>query len=81
MAVPSERGGPMSFLDYGEILPGIWLIDAAGQAVNIQWPMDSCDHSKPDTAKALAALTVISSAPVPVPASAPVSAEETKTTP
>ncbi|MEV8143069.1 hypothetical protein [Specibacter sp. NPDC078709] len=65
LAVPSERGGPMSCLDYGEILPGIWLINAAGQAVNVQWPMDSCDHSKPDTASALAMLTVVSSAPVP----------------
>ena len=65
LAVPSERGGPMSCLDYGETLPGIWLINATGQAVNIQWPMDSCDHSKPDTAKALAALTVTSSTPVP----------------
>lgn len=65
LAVPSERGGPMSCLDYGEILPGIWLINAAGQAVNVQWPMDSCDHSKPDTASALAALTVLSSTPVP----------------
>ncbi|MEV8180460.1 hypothetical protein [Specibacter sp. NPDC078692] len=65
LAVPSERGGPMSCLDYGEILPGIWLINAAGQAVNVQWPMDSCDHYKPGTASALAALTVVSSTPVP----------------
>lgn len=34
-------------------------------AFNVQWPMDSCDHSKPDTASALAALTVLSSTPVP----------------
>lgn len=66
LAVPSERGGPINCLDYGEILPGIWLINAAGQSVNIQWPMDACDHSKPDTATALAALTVTSSTPVPM---------------
>lgn len=65
LAAPSERGGPKNCLDYGETLPGIWLINAAGQAVNTQWPMDSCDHSKPETAKALATLTVTSSTPVP----------------
>ncbi len=65
LAVSSERG-PASCLDYGEILPAIWLVNASGQAVNIQWPMDSCQHSLPETAKALNGLTVISTRNVPL---------------
>lgn len=65
LAQPSERGGPANCLDYGEALPDIWLIDTTGQTVNIQWPMDSCGHSLPGTAAALAALTVTSTEPRP----------------
>ena len=65
LATPSERGGPASCLDYGEILPGIWLVNAAGEAVNAQWPMDSCGHSLPGTYEALKGLTVVSSKTVP----------------
>ena len=57
LATPSERGGPASCLDYAEILPAIWLVNAEGKAIDVQWPMDSCDHSLPGTAAALAALT------------------------
>lgn len=57
LAKPSERGGNVSCLDYGEILPAIWLVNAGGQAVNAQWPMDSCGHSLPGTFEALKALT------------------------
>lgn len=65
LAKPSERGGPASCLDYGEILPAIWLVNAAGQAVNVQWPMDSCGHSLPGTIEALRALTVTESKSIP----------------
>ncbi|AIY03926.1 MULTISPECIES: hypothetical protein [Arthrobacter] len=70
LAESSERG-PASCLDYGEILPSIWLINAAGQAINIQWPLDSCDHSKPGTAAALVTLTVTRTEPVPAKDAAP----------
>ncbi|MET4002505.1 hypothetical protein ABIB48_001221 [Arthrobacter sp. UYCu511] len=71
LAQPSERGGPVSCLDYAELPPAIWLVNAEGQAVNIQWPLDSCEHTKPDTAKALQALTVSESRSVPSPEAAP----------
>lgn len=71
LAQPSERGGPVSCLDYAELPPAIWLLNAAGQAVNIQWPLDSCEHTLPDTAKALQALTVSHSRSVPSPEAAP----------
>lgn len=61
LAKPSEREGPASCLDYGEILPAIWLVNSAGQAVIVQWPMDSCNHSLPGTSEALRALTVTDS--------------------
>lgn len=65
LAEPTERG-PGNCADYGEILPAIWLVNAQGQAVNIQWPMDSCSHSKPATFTALSALTVAKSRSVPM---------------
>ncbi|MGP9500583.1 hypothetical protein ACT3TS_00020 [Specibacter sp. AOP5-B1-6] len=66
LAKPSERGGNASCLDYGEILPAIWLINADGQAVNAQWPMDNCSHSLPGTFEALKALTPTDSETIPV---------------
>lgn len=66
LAEPSDRGGPGACADYGEILPAVWLINAAGQAVNLQWPMDSCNHSKPATFTALSALTVTESSTIPM---------------
>ena len=71
LAKPSERGGPASCLDYGEILPAIWLVNSAGQAVIIQWPMDSCNHSLPGTIDALRALTVTESQTIPSQDAAP----------
>lgn len=61
LAEPSDRAQNVSCLDYAEVLPEVWLVNAAGQAVNVQWPLDGCDHSKPDTAQALAELTVTQS--------------------
>lgn len=61
LAKPSERGGNVSCLDYGEILPTIWLVNSDGQAVTAQWPMDNCSHSLPGTAAALKALTATES--------------------
>ncbi len=48
--------------DDGETVPGLWLVDATGQAINVVWPLDVCGKArgKPDTAKALEALTVSS---------------------
>lgn len=65
LATPSERGGPGSCLDYGEILPALWLVNAQGKAINVQWPMDSCGNSPPGNAAALAALTATTEKTLP----------------
>ncbi|MDO5752148.1 hypothetical protein [Arthrobacter sp.] len=61
LAEPSDRAHNVSCLDYAELVPELWLVNAGGQAINVQWPMDGCEHSKPDTAKALAWLTATDS--------------------
>ncbi|MDJ0313760.1 hypothetical protein [Arthrobacter sp. H35-D1] len=58
LAEPSDRAHNVSCLDYAELVPELWLVNAAGKAINVQWPLDGCENSKPDTAKALAGLTV-----------------------
>ena len=75
LAVPSERGGSRSCLDYADVRPEVWLVNAQGQAINVTWPLDNCDHLKPTTALALNTLTV--TATVPVPAT-PTAKESTK---
>ncbi len=58
LAEPSDRAHNVSCLDFAELVPELWLVNADGQAIKVQWPLDGCEHSKPDTAKALAGLTV-----------------------
>lgn len=58
LAVPSERGGSRSCLDYADVAPELWLVNANGQAINVTWPLDNCEHLKPATAKALDALAL-----------------------
>ena len=58
LAEPSDRAHNVSCLDYAELVPELWLVNASGKAINVQWPLDGCEHSKPDTAEALAGLTV-----------------------
>lgn len=58
LAVPSERGGARSCLDYADVPPELWLVNANSQAINVTWPLDNCEHLKPATAKALEALTL-----------------------
>lgn len=69
LAEPSDRedGGVCPAM--AEIIPDVWLINAVGQAVHVQWPLDSCGFSKPGVMEALADLTVTSSTTfhVPVP--------------
>lgn len=56
--VPSERGGKMACPAIMEILPELWLVDAAGQAIRPAWPSTACGLSKPGVAEALDGLTV-----------------------
>lgn len=57
----SDRQSDGSCFSMAEIIPDLWLVDAAGSAVHIEWPHDACGFSKPGTREALAALPVSSS--------------------
>lgn len=58
LAQSSARGGSGPCTADLEIVPGLWLVNAAGDAVNVSWPTDGCGKTRgrPDTAKALAGL-------------------------
>ncbi|MGO4384749.1 hypothetical protein [Specibacter sp. RAF43] len=51
-----------------ELIPDLWLVNAAGKAVHVQWPLDACNKSKPETAKALAGLQPGATRSLDVPA-------------
>ena len=59
LSQPSDGRKGVACTSDGELLPELWLVNAAGQAVHVMWPMDECSNArgKPGTAKALAALT------------------------
>lgn len=70
LAQPSDRAnGNMACTADAEILPALWLVNADGQAIHVVWPSDACGKArgKPDTAKALAALTVGEATIITVP--------------
>ncbi|MHA7305793.1 hypothetical protein ACX80E_11205 [Arthrobacter sp. TMN-49] len=71
LAQSSDSGGARSCADYAEILPELWLVNAEAAAIHVQWPLDSCEKSKPGTATALAALTVTSTTTMPAKEPAP----------
>ncbi|MHA7271118.1 hypothetical protein [Arthrobacter sp. HLT1-20] len=71
LAEPSDREAGVACPDYAEILPELWLVNAAGGAIHVQWPLNSCDKSKPATAEALAALTVTATSTLPAKDPAP----------
>lgn len=60
LAQPGDRQDGFACTADAEILPGLWLVNADGKAVHVVWPLDACNKArgKPDTAKALEALTV-----------------------
>lgn len=60
LAQPSDRQDGVACRADAEILPGLWLVNAADKAVHVVWPVDACGKArgKPDTAKALDMLTV-----------------------
>lgn len=71
LAEPSDRGGDAVCKAYAEMLPELWLVNAAGAAVNVAWPLDHCGFSKPATAAALATLAIASSTTAPAKDPAP----------
>ncbi|ALE91715.1 hypothetical protein AOC05_04125 [Arthrobacter alpinus] len=41
-----------------QIVADLWLVDASGMDVHVQWPLDVCNKTKPGSSQALAALEV-----------------------
>lgn len=60
LAQPSDRGGSGPCTADMEIIPPLWMVDAPGRAIQVQWPVDACGKTrgKPDTSKALEKLSV-----------------------
>lgn len=42
-----------------EIIPDLWLVDAEGKAIHVQWPQTACHKSKPGTKEMLARMHVV----------------------
>jgi len=62
LAQQSDRAeGGTSCVSMAETIPDLWLVDAAGRAVHIEWPHDACGFTKPGVREALDALTPTSS--------------------
>lgn len=45
-------------MDY-EMVPELWVVDEAGDAIRAAWPLDGCRKTKPEVREALAALPVV----------------------
>ncbi|WP_157875388.1 hypothetical protein [Arthrobacter sp. PAMC 25486] len=52
-----------------ELRLGLWLVNAAGDAVQVEWPTDTCGMTfgKPDTQEAIDALRVVDTQVLPNP--------------
>lgn len=68
LAVPSDRSSTGACTADGQILPNLWLVNASGKAIHVQWPLDRCSKAKPGTLAALAALAVRETRFLDVPA-------------
>lgn len=58
LAEPSDVSSGAPCTADMQIVPDLWLVDASGKAVHVQWPLDICYKTKPGTSQALAALEV-----------------------
>ena len=70
LAEPSDRGeANVACPAMMELSLGLWLVNAAGDAVQITWPTDTCGMTfgKPATQKAIDALTVVDTRVIQVP--------------
>lgn len=70
LAAPSRHGdGGMACPAIGFSIPGLWLLNGAGEAVHITWPTDVCGMplENPSVSQALSGLTVVDTQALPVP--------------
>ncbi|AIY03928.1 MULTISPECIES: hypothetical protein [Arthrobacter] len=69
LAVPSDRadGEQVACRAVLETIPVLWLVNADGEALDAAWPTTECRQAsgKPDTQKAIDALTVVDTKVVP----------------
>ena len=61
LAQPSDHQDRGECPAMAEIVPDLWLLNTAGKAVHVQWPLTACNFTKPGVMEALADLTVTSS--------------------
>lgn len=70
LAVPSDKGEANTVCAaMMELRLGLWLVNAAGDAVQVAWPTDTCGMTlgKPDTQKAIDALKIVDVKVIPAP--------------
>ena len=67
LAEPSDRENGGVCPAMAEIIPDLWLLNAAGKAVHVQWPVDGCGFTKTGVMEALADLAVTSSTTLHIP--------------
>ena len=67
LAQPSDHQDGGECPAMAEIVPDVWLLNAAGKAVHVQWPLTACNFTKPGVMEALADLAVISSTALQFP--------------
>ncbi|WP_157109219.1 hypothetical protein [Cryobacterium arcticum] len=80
LAEPDDEDSNVACTENLELVPPLWLVDAAGRAINAHYPVDACHKTKPGVRDALAALTVADSTtlqlgqvqPLPTPVSDPI---------
>ena len=59
LAEPDDDDSTVACAEYLELVPPLWLVDAAGRAINAYYPVDACHHTLPGVRDALAALPVV----------------------
>lgn len=70
LAEPSDRQGGGACPAMAEMVPDVWLVNAAGKAVHVQWPLTVCNFTKPGVRDALVDLSLVSTTTLhfPMPA-------------
>ena len=58
LAEPDDDNSNVACTENLELVPPLWLVDAAGSAIHAHYPEDACGKTKPGVRDALAELTV-----------------------
>ena len=61
LSTPSDKASSGLVCEaMSQMIPDLWLVNAAGQAVHVTWPQTAGNFSKPETEQALAGLRIAS---------------------